>query len=449
MKKNFLQDVIPPTQKRSIRDIPLPNNRNSYGYQEPKEDVKPKPASDGVYTEKTVTPPKPPTPPIDYSQKYYEFEDDENKKFFSWKIWVLLFVVLTGIILLLNRSSAEIVLSPKQQDVYVANTYSIYDHSIQKTEGQLGYKLIEVEKTVSEIVEPSGEEQVSLKASGIIKIVNNNSVDKTLISNTRFETPNGSIYRISNSIKVPANSSLEAEVFADNPGEEYNISKTNFTIPGFKDFPELFSTIYAEGVTDMSGGYEGIKKIVSEEDKDRTLDLLKNKISEEIRSELNESSKDFIVVLGEDNTNYSNLKENDKEEGVELTLSATGFAYAFSTKDLARFLADNLIIGSPEGKVDLLNPDDLKLEITETELQSGDSTEEEILQTALKIEGNAQIEWVIDEEKIKSELTKKTKNEFKEIMSNYPQITTAKVDIKPWWRNKFPKESEIEIIIEK
>ena len=88
-----------------------------------------------------------------------------------------------------------------------------------------------------------GEKEIKTKARGRIVIYNAfSSEDQLLVRRTRFETPDGKIYRISEQIIVPgaeikdekiAPSSVEAEIFADQPGEEYNIGLTGFIIPGF------------------------------------------------------------------------------------------------------------------------------------------------------------------------------------------------------------------------
>ena len=81
--------------------------------------------------------------------------------------------------------------------------------------------------------------EIERRASGKIIVFNNYSTNsQRLIARTRFETLEGKIYRIRDAVVVPGISdkdgrktpgSIEVTVFADEPGEEYNIGYTDFT----------------------------------------------------------------------------------------------------------------------------------------------------------------------------------------------------------------------------
>ena len=97
-----------------------------------------------------------------------------------------------------------------------------------------------------------------------------------LITRTRFQSPEGLIYRIAESAVVPGKTtkngvdtpgSIEVTVFADEAGDKYNIKKTDFTIPGFKSDASRFKNIYARSSTDMTGGFVGKMKTILPADK--------------------------------------------------------------------------------------------------------------------------------------------------------------------------------------
>jgi len=138
----------------------------------------------------------------------------------------------------------------------------------------LGYRTIELDKEVSKTVESDSEEFIQSKASGTITIYNEYS-DKTqnLIKNTRFESPQGLIYTIQSNVAVPGYKmvdgkkvagSIDAKVVASAAGENYNVDSTSFTIPGFKG-QEPYELFGAKSKTPISGGFDGVKKIVSKE----------------------------------------------------------------------------------------------------------------------------------------------------------------------------------------
>jgi hypothetical protein len=451
MKKNFLQDVTPPSQKRSIRDIPLPNS---------KEISKPAPTAIPK-TEPSVgdvTPPKAPTPPQtpseppsnNYYEENYSFEEKPSRGFGKYLVILGVILIIAGIFYI-NRSKAEISVWPKQEDFFVQASYEIENQDNDSGSEVLDYKLLPISKTSTTEVSPSGEEEVSIKASGQIKIINEYSEkDQRLVENTRFQTSKGLIYRIAESVTVPGKTSsgpgeIVVEVFADESGDEYNISQTNFTIPGFEGLPQ-FDTMYAEGQSNMSGGFVGVKKIVSEEDKAAGLETLKTQIKDQINTEIENYNNEFVILFDEEDINYSSLTENDKNDGVELKISGNINAFAFNAQDLARFLANQNIPNSPDGNVMIDNLNEINFEIVETLIERED--EDTISVTELSVDGNVAIEWIVDSEKIKTTLAGSDRNQFSEKIKDFAEISKAEIDFSPFWKNKLPKAEIIDVLVE-
>jgi hypothetical protein len=106
-------------------------------------------------------------------------------------------------------------------------------------ENAIPFEIVRITRDDGRVVAASEETDVQKKASGRIVIYNNhNSSPQRLVKNTRFETPEGLIYRINESVTVPGAKieggekvpgSVEAEVMADIPGQKYNIGLTDFT----------------------------------------------------------------------------------------------------------------------------------------------------------------------------------------------------------------------------
>ena len=112
--------------------------------------------------------------------------------------------------------------------------------------------MVTTSRTASTTVKATGTEQVSQSASGVITIYNDYSTaPQTLITNTRFEAPDGNIYRIHQGVTVPGATAsaggaltpgtISVTAYADQPGASYNIGQTQFTIPGFKNDPSTAS----------------------------------------------------------------------------------------------------------------------------------------------------------------------------------------------------------------
>lgn len=442
MKKNFLQDVIPPSQKRSIRDIPLPNSERPASNSVPASKEAPqKPTERG---EDIKLPPKPP------KDTFEDFSFDEKPKG-KKRIWIIaiLIIIILGVLFFLNRSGAEIIVYPKTETVSMEESFDFYEKNSDEEIVGVGYKKLSIEKEVATKVNASGEEEVSEKASGTIRIYNEySSEDQRLVANTRFEAKDGKIYRIAESISVPGATDsgpgeIEATVFADVEGDDYNQEKTSFTIPGFEGLPQ-FDSVYAESITDLSGGFTGTKKVVSEDDKASALESLKQNALGKIQEEVDNSGGDFIVLFDEEDVKFSNISESDSGDGVDLKITASVNTFVFDINELARFIADNQIPNAPEGEVTIVNIDQLEISIIE-EVVIDEETEEEIVLEKIQIKGDVELKWLINEQDLANSISKKTRNEFSKIITNNKSVSKAEFSISPFWSNTFPESKKIEI----
>ena len=89
--------------------------------------------------------------------------------------------------------------------------------------------------------------------------------------------------------------SVDVKVYANEPGEKYNIGLSDFTIPGFKGDPR-FDKFYARSKTPITGGLIGNIKIVPEEDKQATIKQIHSEIEKEILNEARlQIPSDFIL----------------------------------------------------------------------------------------------------------------------------------------------------------
>ena len=440
MKKNFLQDVVP-SQRRSIRDIPLPSHRESA--RPATSDVKPRKKKvvreEPVYEESSVeeevyTPPQ-------HTPHYEEQEEEEvqyqppvrrpRKKSSSSLSKKILITVISAaalfIIISASRTKAEIIITPKKSQSNVSIAIPT-DSSSLATKTQLT-------KTATRTLQATGEQQVEKQASGKIKIINTHKeTPQELVKNTRFQAPNGLIYRIKDSIVVPGYKmngtsivpgTLEVEVFADSAGEDYNTSgQVKFTIPGFEG-KEQFDKITAESVGNMTGGYIGIQKVVSDEAKEKAEEELKKELTEQFNQSQNESTE-YVIVPNTETLSFGELQDKAEGNSVVLTLTARVDAYSFAKKDLQNFIGQNSITGASTSDMFTLDTSVLTFEINEQ---------------GISISGNTEITYVTDTEKIKSDFAGKKRSESMTIIDSYNSIREAKANLKPFWKTKFPADS--------
>ncbi len=315
------------------------------------------------------------------------------------------------------------------------------------------FETMEIKVTKENSTQATGVKNIATKASGTIVVYNSfSSKSQKLIATTRFEAPDGKIYRIKKSIIVPGAkiidgevqpSSIEAVVYADKPGEEYNKELTDFTIPGFKGGPR-YEKFYARSKTTMAGGFSGEVPVVSDSD----FNNLKNSLEASIRTALLEKAVEkkpegFLLYSGAIQITFS---ENEAQNSTDLIstnpefkIKETGTLYAVLIPEniLSKILVGKYLGEDMLGKVKINNLEKLDFDLI--------SLDKEKQSMVFKLSGNANFVWILDEAKLKEALIASPER-LEEVFKNYPAIDHASIVFSPsWWRFFPEKESKIRI----
>jgi len=102
-------------------------------------------------------------------------------------------------------------------------------------------------------------------ATGTVTIYNNLSFTQALVATTRLLSQEGVLFRLKSAVIVPSGGSVEAQVYADQPGASGDIKPTRFTIPGLSRVRR--ESVYAQSSEAFTGGVSTIA-IVSQEEMD-------------------------------------------------------------------------------------------------------------------------------------------------------------------------------------
>lgn len=414
MIKKIFNDIVPP-EKRSIRNI-----KNSHT----------KPRS---------------TPKIeddfDYNTTYNN--GIKKNKVSHFALWFVAIIVVIALILAFSLifSGAKLNITPKQNNTIVDAQFAA---AINADAEEFPYEIMMIEKTDSKKIAATGREEIEEKASGKIVIFNNfNSSSQRLIKNTRFETPEGLIYRINKSVVVPGQKiesgetvpgSVEVTVYADEAGDKYNIELTDFTIPGFKGSPR-FDDFYARSKTAMTGGFAGEKLTASPED----LAQAKTEIHTELRKQLmNEASsqKPDEFYLFEDMifVEFKSVGSAESGNEVEITEKATLYGVLFNKEKFAGHIAKNTIATFDDEPVEISDISTLTIKV----LNKTDSRPWEEEEFEFIVNGNAHIVWTFNEEKLKEDLAGRAKAALPTVLSGYPSIDKVEAVLRPFWKRSFP-----------
>lgn len=429
MDKNFLQDVVPPAGKKSIRNIPLPEHK--------KEDI-PEDVNEEhrhIHPKKEVGDIRPKRTKADNN----DVVENPIKRKRGWRKSLIVLAVLLVIFLALSFfSSAQVNIYPKVATATVDTSIPLFDTN---TQTGLPYEITEITDSRSKTLSATGEEEVIQKAKGTIVIFNSYSdKDQKLISNTRFETSEGLIFRINESITVPGKSgdkpgSIEVQVVADEAGDEYNIGLADFTIPGFKGLPQ-FDGFYARSKTPMSGGFSGIKKVISEEDRA----VAEKELIAEVEAALvNKAKTQFggisTIVYNEDDIVLETMESSGEGNSVNLIVSGKLEATLLNKGAVSTSLAQQALVNYQAGDpITVENLDALEVSL---------DTEENLA----TFSGVANFKWITNISELKNDLAGKSRAGMNALMTKYPSIQKADAVLKPVWKRSFPRNTEkIEIV---
>ena len=148
--------------------------------------------------------------------------------------FTLVAVLLAGVILTITGSRATVTVVPKMNERDVPFTISVNSINTSSTDSLPG-RLLELATTTSEtvaITQTAATPDPNAKATGEVIITNSSGVPQQLVATTRLITADDKLYRLQQSVTVPANGSVTAIVQADQAGAQFAIGASSFTIPG-------------------------------------------------------------------------------------------------------------------------------------------------------------------------------------------------------------------------
>lgn len=370
-------------------------------------------------------------------------------------VGVVLIVLFVAVSTFFEHATLKII--PQQQSVDL----DFFFNAEQDADGEskVPFEVMTLSAVESVEVPATEVEQVDRRASGTITIFNDfSAANQRLVKNTRFETPDGRIYRIRESIDVPGQQevdgqtiagSVDAVVYADDVGEEYNMEATTFTIPGFKGTPR-FDNFSAESQTPLAGGFSGVMMTVSDEELDRQQGQLQAAVEAQLlQSARVQKPEDFILF---DDAVFVVFDEQSQEEGegetVVISQNATLYGLIFDKEILSTHLAKKTLsqVGDDD-QILIRNIDSLTFEVVSK--QTVDPLNVEAFSFSLK--GTPLFVWQFDESELTQAIKGLPKAQLKEVLKEFPSITRAEIVIRPFWKRSFPDTDEdvsIETVIE-
>lgn len=401
-----------------------------------------------------------------------------SKKWIFTALSVGLVVVLSSVGLSLMFAGATVTVYPKQDTVVVNANFNALSEGAQGDGLQI--ERVVLERTAEREVIAQGEEGVEERASGKITIYNEYSeTPQRLIKNTRFQSNDNRIYRIHESVEIPGKAtdgsagSVEVMVYAEEPGESYNISEPHtFTIPGFEGLPQE-ELVYAKSGGAIAGGFEGVRRTVGEQDRMKALEELETQLRDELLAAAFESTDKpegyhlfKEAVFFEFNALPDEITEDDK---VTLTLSGKLHGVLFKEDAFAKHIAKITLSSYTDSPIRIDNLQDLSVTVTPDTgalADEDEEVEEEVIDSGqngsalpwqatrynVLVQGKAHFIWEFDEKTLAVDFAGKDKELLSSpgnggILELYPGIDRFEVSVRPFWKSTFPEDPNNIVII--
>ena len=296
------------------------------------------------------------------------------------------------------------------------------------------------------------EKSFSEKAKGVIVVYNNfNSESQVLVERTRFQSPEGLIFRSTARVTVPGKTgttpgSVEVSVIADDVGEKYNIGLTDFSVPGFAGGPK-FKTFYGRSKTEMKGGSKGVGMVVGKKEADELLGKLETEMRDELKRNFEKElsdTKDYVTFFAESDYSvtfrgtdpsvgspgkkfFGEVRGSARSLGIERSLYESSLIKVLFKDDSG----NNAYHLSPDSAINFRN---IQFDYDRKTV-------------SLVLEGRAIYIWDFDKEDLaRRVLTAKNVSELDVVFASYPGISRVEKTFQPAVLNRIPKSAKRLII---
>lgn len=357
-----------------------------------------------------------------------------EKKQFPMRWVVVAAVVAVGSIgVLFAFGGAKVEATPTMKTATVSGEFTATPSA-----GDLPFQVVTVEKIGSKEVKAEGTETANVPAQGTVTIYNAQNKVQELINNTRFETPEGLIFRIHESIKVPAGSTatpgeLKVTVYADAGGSTYNIGPSTFGIPGLKG-SATYDLVYARSTEPMTGGFTGERPSIAEAARQSQYQGMQAGLESDLRGDIGSQVPEGYVLLP-GALFFSYVPQPDasgKSDVVSLQLAGTATAYVLPKEALARAIAFRSLGVYGGQPVTLQSSEGLTL--TPTGVPSGTDS------FAFTLSGEADIAWIVDPSEIAGAIAGKSRDAAKTILAGFSELEEARLVLRPFWASTMPAD---------
>jgi hypothetical protein len=261
-------------------------------------------------------------------------------------------VLLVLVVLYFSLSQARITLFPKEEPAQV-DYEALIDASKTFDPAKLDQvpgRIETVDKEGSKEVAGIGEKPVPDYAHVTVTIYNQQGSSQGLLPQTQLVTDAGIKFRTDASVNVPGGGSVQVGATADQPGKEYNIGPSRFSI--IKLSPSLQQLVYAESKETATGGERNTVAVLESDitaAQDALIAELEQQGQEELRSKLS-ATEQFVpeAIIKNVVEKTSSVPANTETDKFTVTVKVQLATVVFDENSLLQLSIAKLTASLPE-----------------------------------------------------------------------------------------------------
>jgi hypothetical protein len=359
---------------------------------------------------------------------------------------VVALIVVVSIGALFYFSSTKVEVTPNTVSAAVQGSFTATADS-----GDLSFKIITAQKIASQPIKGSGTKTVNSSASGTITIYNRQSSVQRLVTNTRFATAAGLIFRINSAVTVPGGSSakpgsISVKVYADKAGTSYNVAPTSFTIPGFAGTPQA-NEVYARSTSAMTGGASGSVPVVDAALEAQTRNTLAAALAPDLAASIQaQIPAGYTLLKGAATTTHEALASEPSSTAagmVDVKEQGTITAVVFPSAALAKAVAASVKGLGYHGESLLFAPTNNLVFAPEGGIPDASAPS-----FVFTLSGTASLVYTVDPARIATAVSGKTRSAAEVALTNFPEVKRAIIMLRPFWRQTFPQDpASISVVV--
>lgn len=347
--------------------------------------------------------------------------------------FVVAVALMLAAVLYVSAVSATIHVKAARQTVKTEFLADVVETPTRDTEVRGRVVSVAVGKTASFEAGGDGMKEVEEKSSGTVTIRNTSSRVQPLVATTRLLSPGGILFRLDETVTVPANGLVEAAVHADVAGASGDVVPSRFVIPGLSE--SLQKLIYAESSAAFTGGVRRVS-VISQQDVDRSALALRGELEEDAKAALREQAGEAFE--GEAFSYQITEQTSDVPAGTEasafaltMTIRATGVFYERSALEAiaSRKLHDAL---APGKEFVTLNAGGLQASVDKADPDAG------MANVRVYLDGEAVVS-PTSASLDPSRFVGMTEAEIGAVLAGEALATDVAVEFTPFWMNRVPQ----------